>query len=88
MTNNITMHVYDRPSCSYVVYGQLFDREAFLREGSNIICSGVYCKFSFAVTLVIERRRRENRGAEGAEGVRFVEGLAPPQTTRWSGGAS
>jgi hypothetical protein len=36
----------------------------------------------------VERRRRDNRGAAGAEGVGSGEGLAPPQSTRGSGGAS
>ena len=35
-----------------------------------------------------ERRRRENRGAVGAERVGFGEGCPPPQPTRGSGGAS
>ena len=32
-----------------------------------------------------ERRRREDRGAEGAEGGRVWEGVSPPQPTRGSG---
>ena len=36
----------------------------------------------------VERRSRETRGTGGAKGVGSEEGLAPPQPTRGSGGAS
>jgi len=45
-------------------------------------------KFEAPKALSIERRRRENRSAEGAERGRVWGGVSPPQPTRESGGAS